>query len=85
MILQILNWLAAAVLLGHSACALNHMTRRSSHMQRCAYLVLACGAASVLLGPVYGYRVPAPAEVLVNVGAVAVLLTRVWLDWRGQS
>jgi len=80
--LMIINMAAAGLLLVHAACALNHMDRRSSHLQRVAYLVLAVGAAAVLVGPLYGYRVPAAAEVATNVGALAVLLTRVWLDWR---
>lgn len=82
MILLIINMAAAALLLVHAACALNHMTRHTSHVQRVAYLCLAVAAAAVLSGPLWGYRAPHPAEVGVNVGALAVLLTRVWLDWR---
>ncbi|MPS27554.1 MAG: hypothetical protein E2576_10975 [Alcaligenaceae bacterium] len=80
----IVNMLAATALLVHAVCAINHMTRRTNHLQRVGYVTLAAGSFAVLLGPLYGYRVPPPAEVAVNLGAVVVLLVRVWLDLRRE-
>lgn len=80
--MQMVNMLAAAALLVHAVCAINHMTRRTNHILRVAYILLAAGAFAVLLGPLYGYRMPQPAEVVVNIGAASVLLARVWLDLR---
>lgn len=85
MSLTILNQGAALLLLVHSMCALNFMTRRTNHVQRIAYLVLACGSLAVMLGPLYCYTTPAPAELVINIGAASVILTRVYLDWKARS
>ncbi|MEH3087732.1 MAG: hypothetical protein PGN26_14630 [Xylophilus ampelinus] len=84
MMLLAINLLAAAAVLAHAVCAINHMDGHTWHVQRVFYIAMALGAFAVMLGPLYGYRQPQPGEVLLNLGAAGVLLCRVWLDWRAQ-
>lgn len=74
----ILNLLAGAILLGHTLCVLNRMTRRSNHLYRLFCVLLGVGAVAVLTGPLYGYTEPQPGEVLLNVGMAGVVVTS-WL------
>lgn len=74
--LLIMNWLASAFLLAHCLLQLNHMNFRSNHLVRGLYILLAVGAAGVLLAPLYDYsgvQLAEAAQVISNIGAAGLL------------
>lgn len=75
--LLLVNLLASGLLFAHCMWRINVMGRRSHHGVRFFYVLLAVGAAGVLLGPIYYYTNPQPAEVISNIGAAGLL----WGGW----
>lgn len=75
--LLIVNLVASLLLLAHCLLRINIMHRRSNHFVRGFYIMLAVGAAGVVLGPLYSYTSPQPAEVISNIGAAGLL----WGGW----
>lgn len=73
----IINLAASVLLFAHCLYRINVMGLRSNHFVRGFYILLAVGAAGVLLGPFYGYLQPQPAEVISNIGAAGLL----WGGW----
>jgi hypothetical protein len=69
---------AALLLFLHCAFSLNRMNHRSNWWARGCYVLAAVGAAGTVIGPLYGYVNPQPAEVLSNLG-VTGLLAAGWL------
>lgn len=69
------NSLTALIAIWGSVCALNKMKVSSSTALRAAHILLAVGAASVLLAPYFQGRGPTTAELLLVYGA-AVLTSR---------
>ncbi|WDZ97999.1 hypothetical protein Herbaro_09520 [Herbaspirillum sp. WKF16] len=75
--LLVINLLASVLLLAHCLFRINKMDRSSNHAVRVFYILLGVGAAGVLLGPLYAYTRPQPAEVISNIGAAGLL----WGGW----
>lgn len=68
------NLIAAAALLVHSVCVINHMSRRTNHVIRLAYILLAVGALGVVTAPLFGYSVPLAAETMIKIGTGMALI-----------
>lgn len=69
-----INLIAAASLLVHAVCVINHMTRHTNHVIRLAHILLAVGALGVITAPLFGYSVPLVAETIIKVGVAMVLI-----------
>lgn len=74
--LQILNSFAALAVVWGSICALNGMHRKSPTVFRTAHVLLAVGAAGVLIAPIYLGRGPTIAEMLMIYGTAIFALRR---------
>lgn len=72
--LSVFNAIACVAVLVHAVCVINHMSRKTNHFIRLAYILLAVGTLGVLVGPLYSSLAPMPAEVLVNAGAALALI-----------
>ena len=72
------NIAVGLAILVHAMCVINTMDRSTDHLFRLGYVTLGVGALAVVLGPVYGYSHPPPAETLVNIGAALALIVGTW-------
>lgn len=74
---QTANWFAALAVLWGSVCALNGMHRHSPLILRTAHVLIAVGAAGVLIAPLYLDRGPTVAEMLLVYGAAVFSVNRI--------
>lgn len=72
--LFVINLIAGAALLVHAVCVINHMSRRTNHIIRLAYILLAVGALGVVSAPLFGCSAPLVAETIIKVGVAMVLI-----------
>jgi ABC-type polysaccharide/polyol phosphate export permease len=69
-----INLVADAALLVHAVCVINHMSRRTNHLIRLAYILLAVGALGVTSAPLFGYLTPLAAETMIKIGTGMALI-----------
>lgn len=71
-VLICLNTVTSMIVLWSAICAADHMTTRTPHSIRIAFILVGVGAAAQLLSPPYLNRIPTAPELLLITG-VAVL------------
>lgn len=72
--LSYINLIAGGSLLVHAVCVINRMTRKTNHIIRLAYILLAVGALGIVSAPLFGYSAPLVAETIIKVGVAMVLI-----------
>jgi hypothetical protein len=81
MILQLINMIAAAVILIHGLFfVVNGMTHDTPTGIRVAWAALTTGALGVLAGPLFGARPPTLWDVVLTMGIASYILSerRIW-------
>ena len=74
--------LISAYLCIHAICVLNHMTRKTNHIERIAYVIMAVGAFWSFVAPLYHQVTYTPATSVVYVGVALYTARRTYAKWR---
>ena len=82
-----INVFFCGAILVHALCVINTITGKSDHLFRVSYILVAVGAASVLMAEIaamQGYLINVPAETILNAGVAMVLIVGRWLRKGGS-